>query len=151
MKYRAILGLVLGCLVVVAGSTSAADKAEKKWKALCPVSGQAASKSISEDYNGGKVYFCCEGCIAPFNKSTAKYAAKANQQLVVTGQAEQSNCPLTGRPVNPEKNIEVAGVEVGLCCGGCLSKLTKLSADEQLDLVFGEGFAKGFAMKKASE
>ena len=79
MKSRAILGLLLCCLLVVAGSTSAEDKPAEA-KALCPVSGKPVNMSVSTDYNGGKCYFCCQGCIAPFNNNTAKYAAKANEQ-----------------------------------------------------------------------
>lgn len=150
MKSRAILGLLLGCLLVVAGSTSAEDKPAEA-KALCPVSGKPANMSVSSDYHGGKLYFCCKGCVAPFNDDTAKFAAKANEQLVVTGQATQTACPLTGRPVNAEKKADVGGVEVCFCCGGCLGKVSKLSADEQVELVFGKGFDKGFTVKKASE
>lgn len=97
MKRHAVPCLLVACVLAAAVSLGAEKKAEKGWKALCPVTGEPASKSVSTDYQGAKVYFCCPGCIAPFNKDTAKYAAKANLQLVVTGQAKQVACPLTGR------------------------------------------------------
>lgn len=149
MKLRIALALVVGCLLVAAGPVLAEKKHAKEWKAVCPVSGKAATHSVSTDYKGAKVYLCCPACVEPFNKDTAKYAAKANHQLVVTGQAEQKACPLTGREVNPEKNAEVAGVKVCFCCGGCLGKVAKASADEQLDMVFGKGFDQGFKVKEA--
>jgi YHS domain-containing protein len=151
MKLRPVPFLLLGFVLVAAGSLASDKKAPKEWKALCPVSGKAAVKSVSADYRGGKVYFCCPGCIAPFKKNTAKYAAKANEQLVVTGQAKQVACPITGRPVNPAKSLEVGGVKVCFCCGGCQGKVKKADAAEQIDLVFGKkGFAKGFKVETES-
>jgi hypothetical protein len=42
----------------------------------CPYSGKAASANHTADYKGGKVGFCCDGCVGSFNKldGTAKDA-----------------------------------------------------------------------------
>jgi YHS domain-containing protein len=117
----------------------------EEFKAKCPVSGAAAKKESSVDYKGGKVYFCCDGCPAKFTKDTAKYATKANQQLVVTGQAKQEKCPLTGNKLNPATVTEIGGVKVCFCCDNCKGKVAKASADEQVKMVFGDAaFAKAF-------
>jgi hypothetical protein len=114
-------------------------------KAKCPVSGKAASKDHAVDYKGGKVYLCCGGCPGAFEKDTAKYAAKANHQLVLTGQAKQHACPLTGGKLNPDTKIEVASAAVCFCCGNCKGKAEKAKGDEQVELVFGDkSFEKGF-------
>jgi len=119
------------------------------FKATCPVSGAPAKQTSSIDYKGGKLYFCCDGCPASFKKDTAKYAAKANQQLVATGQAKQEKCPLTGGKLNSETVTEVGGVKVCFCCNGCKGKVTKASAEEQAKMVFGDdAFAKAFKVGK---
>ena len=51
-----------------------------------PGIGQAASKDHALDFDGGKVYFCCEKCPEAFEKDSEKFAAKAHLQMVVTGQ-----------------------------------------------------------------
>ena len=45
----------------------------------CPVMGGAINKAIFVEYKGKKVYFCCNGCEAEFNKDPAKYVAKLPQ------------------------------------------------------------------------
>ena len=126
----------------------AADK-KAEFKATCPVSGKAAVESTSVDYKDAKVYLCCPGCVEPFNKDTAKFAAKANQQLVATKQAKLVKCPFTGGKLNPETAVEIGGVKVCFCCNNCKGKVTKASADEQVELVFNDkAFAKGFEIKK---
>jgi YHS domain-containing protein len=146
MKFRLVLGSLAGCVLLAAGALLAA---EKETAATCPISGKAINKEASIDYKGGKLCFCCNGCVATFNKNPEKYAAKANLQLVATGQAEQVACPRTGKPVNDEKTAEVGGVKVAFCCGGCQGKVAKASAEDQVALVFGKGFDKGFKVKAA--
>ena len=116
----------------------------------CPVSGKAVKAASSVDYKGGKVYFCCDNCPKAFNKDTAKFATKANMQLVATGQAKEVKCPITGKVLNPATAIEVGGVKVAFCCNNCKGKVSKAEGDEQLNLVFGEeAFKKGFEVTKA--
>ena len=45
----------------------------------CPVSGKAINVAQSVDYQGKKVYFCCDGCPAAFEKDPSKYTAKLPQ------------------------------------------------------------------------
>jgi YHS domain-containing protein len=41
---------------------------------ICPVSGkELKEKTVYADYEGRRVYLCCEGCIAPFEKDAPKY------------------------------------------------------------------------------
>lgn len=42
----------------------------------CPVSGKPVNLSKSVDYKGTKVYFCCGGCPAAFEKAPEKFAEK---------------------------------------------------------------------------
>lgn len=44
---------------------------------FCPVSGEKLkNKDVSVDYEGRRVYFCCEGCVGAFDKDPAKYLTK---------------------------------------------------------------------------
>ena len=113
------------------------------------MSGKAVSQEAAVDYKGGKVYLCCPGCGPAFKKDTAKYAAKANQQLVQTGQAKQTKCPLSGGKCDPATAVEVCGVKVCFCCNNCKDKVVKASAEDQGKLVFGDAaFAKAFEVAK---
>ena len=42
----------------------------------CPVMGGAINKDIYADYEGKRVYFCCEACISTFKSDPAKYVKK---------------------------------------------------------------------------
>lgn len=149
MRLGKIVGASFGA-VLVAGMLWAADQAEKKL--LCPLSGEAVNKDASADYKGGKVYFCCDGCKAKFEADTAKYATKANEQLVASGQAKQTACPLTGGTCKAATAIDVDGNKVCFCCNNCKGKVTAAEKDKQLELVFGDkAFAKGFKVAAAAK
>jgi len=45
----------------------------------CPVSGDEIDTTISVDYQGRRIYFCCQGCVADFEKSPAAYLAKMDK------------------------------------------------------------------------
>jgi YHS domain-containing protein len=145
--------LVMLAVVAVASisgyALSAADA--KKVEPVCIVGGgKLENMNNSVAYKGGKVYFCCENCPKEFEKNTAKYAAKANHQLVVTEQAKQTKCPLSGGKLNPDANVEVGGVSVGFCCNNCKGKVAAAKGDEQVNLVFSDdAFGKGFEVSKA--
>ncbi len=127
------------------------DKDEKKdeFKAICPVSGEAAKKDKTLKYREGEVYFCCENCPKAFEKDTAKYAEKANHQLVLTGQYKQIKCPLTGGKLNPEAKSEIDHLTVNFCCNMCKGKVDDAKGEEQYKLVFADkAFDKGFELVK---
>lgn len=121
----------------------------------CLVDGDAqVDVEAAVDYRGGKVYFCCDGCATDFkskmNDANSELLIKANHQLVLTGQFTQTACPLTGKPAAADKSVDVGGVKVGVCCGGCEAKLNK-AADlaAKAKLVFANAaFEKGFAAAK---
>jgi YHS domain-containing protein len=155
MKLKFTYLVMFSVILVVGGSILSADEhGDKDKPALkCPVSGKVVNPEVSTAYHGGTVYLCCPGCAKPLAENPEKYAAKANLQLVRSGQAEQVGCPLSGRSVNPDVSSTVAGVSVGFCCGGCKGKVDKAGADEQLELVFHKGFDKAYkvAAKEGGE
>lgn len=121
----------------------------------CVVSGDEINKSDLKDhehstYKDGKVYFCCGGCKMDFDESPKKFAAKANFQLVSSGQYTQTACPVnkgkihTAKAKKNLKKVTVSGMEVDLCCPGCLKKYNK--ASDKFALLFSDkGYEKGFS------
>ena len=56
-----------------------AEDAKQYPLTTCPVSGEKVGEMgppVSIDYQGKKVAFCCDTCIAKFQKEPAKYIAK---------------------------------------------------------------------------
>lgn len=118
----------------------------------CPVSNKPVNADATADYRGGQVYFCCTNCPKGFAKNTAKFASKANLQLALTGQAAQKGCPISGKKLNDDTALDVAGVSVKFCCNNCRGKVAGAEGDAQRDLVFSDkAFDKAFKVSAASE
>ncbi|RIK73797.1 MAG: hypothetical protein DCC68_24270 [Planctomycetota bacterium] len=150
MKIRSLLAVFVAVAVAVAASLNAEDKKDPLAGITCPVSGKQVKADAAVDYKGAKVYMCCPNCPKAFAKDTAKFAAKANAQLVATGQAKQVKCPISGGPTKEGTEVKVGATEVAFCCNKCQGKVAKAKGDEQLGLVFSDAaFAKGFEVKKA--
>ncbi len=131
---RFAVALSLAALLAGSAVVSAAPKEPKDAK--CPVSGKACNPAKSADFAGGKVY--CDNCAGAFKGDSAKFATKAHQQLVSTGQLTQKCCPLSGGAIKPETKLAVGDAEVAFCCNNCKGKVEKASDDEKLKLVFGD-------------
>ncbi len=150
LSFAAML-LCVSVMSVGAEDKKADDKAAAA-KPTCPVSGQPCKKEFAAAHNGGQVYFCCENCPKAFAENPAKFATKANLQLVLTKQAKQEKCPLSGGDLNKETTVAVSGAGVTFCCNNCKGKVEKATGDDQLALVFSDAaFKKGFKVpeKKA--
>jgi YHS domain-containing protein len=151
MKVKKIIGTLLSVTLSAFFllAAMAATKSVDGPVTICPVTGKTIDKNVWIDYQGGKLYFNNADCVKKFQENVEKYTAKANLQLVVSGQAQQSACPLMGKPVVAGKSVVVSGVKVELCCGICQKKIAKANPKEQLEMVFGKGFDKGYTVKKS--
>jgi YHS domain-containing protein len=134
MKSR-LLGLTALAAFLLVPAIRAEDKAAEP-ALKCPVSGEAASKDHAVDFEGGKVYFCCDDCPKTFAKTTEKFAAKAHHQMVLTSQLVETKCPFTGKDLAADKTVEVNGVKVAFCCANCQKKAAAMSSDDLLAKVF---------------
>ncbi|MCX5683776.1 MAG: YHS domain-containing protein [Planctomycetota bacterium] len=90
------------------GKTGAASGTTEIAQKLCPVTGDPISKDIFVDYNGRRIYFCCNMCPAEFKKDPEKYIKKMDEQMKAggasmapgaavpasTGQAAMFTCPM---------------------------------------------------------
>ncbi len=135
MKSRLFLSALAVAALIAAHSLRAEDKAPGK-DVKCPVSGKAINPASFVEFNGGKVYLCCDGCPAAFKKDPAKYTAKANHQMAQTGQIVEVTCPLSGKKLNPETALDIDGVSVTFCCNNCKGAVAKMTPDEQVAKVF---------------
>jgi len=70
-----VLVLVLG--IFAAGAGLAADP---RPQTVCPVLGANIDKKVYVDYQGERIYFCCQGCDAEFRQNPEKYMKKIQEQ-----------------------------------------------------------------------
>jgi YHS domain-containing protein len=78
-----------------ASATASAVKPQKK----CPVMGGGVDKKFFADYQGKRVYFCCNACPAMFKKDPAKYIKKLEAEGITldkTPRAATTNAPAAG-------------------------------------------------------
>jgi len=121
-------------------------------KVKCLISGAAAKEDKAADWKDGKVYFCCGNCLKKFNDDSKSFAAKANHQLIASGQVTQGACPFSGGALNKDASVEFKGAKVGFCCNNCKGKAEKFTDDEKLDKLFGDAaFEKAKFVKAESK
>jgi YHS domain-containing protein len=83
-RFRLIvfLGVIFGVLTIgwsMPGIALAAPQTQ------CPVLGNKIDKKVFVDYHGKRIYFCCKGCIAQFEKDPDKYLKKMAAEGVTPG------------------------------------------------------------------
>lgn len=85
----------------------------------CPVSGQPIDEEAMVEYGDGKVGFCCEKCVAKFEKAGDDEKLKILFAELEKGFTLQTMCPVSNKPINPEASVEHDGKKVYFCCEGC--------------------------------
>ncbi len=71
-------------LALTAAPALAVDQAAQgKAQTTCPVLAGKIDKSVYEDYQGKRVYFCCDACKKDFLKDPAGYIKKLEDEGVV--------------------------------------------------------------------
>ena len=81
MKRVTTIILLLTFVMFAAGMVLAAGEAPKgKPQTTCPVMGGEVDKSVYSDYEGKRVYFCCDACRKDFQKDPAMYIKKMEDQ-----------------------------------------------------------------------
>lgn len=111
----------LSLLLAVAGmAILAADKPQT----LCPVSGKPVDKKVFVDYQGQRVYFCCDKCPAKFKADPEKYFAQFAKDGIVLENV-QKVCPVSGEDISKKAFADYKGRRVYFCCEKCIPKFTK--------------------------
>jgi YHS domain-containing protein len=87
----------------------------------CPLSGEPIDRKVFTEQNGKKVYFCCAGCKAKYEKEPAKYAGKLEASYTY-----QTRCPVMGGEIDPAVFTDLpTGQRIYFCCAGCENRLLK--------------------------
>ena len=139
MKTRAfaVLVAVMALATVIGwGVSSRADDAKSDSDMKCPVSGKPASKDHAVDYDGGKVYFCCDDCPKAFQKDPSKYAAKAHLQMALTGQLDANRLPLQPQAGQPREDSRCRRREGRLLLRRLREGVEGMSQDDLIKKVF---------------
>jgi len=99
---------------------------------LCPVTDDPIDPKIYVDYNGRRVYFCCEMCPPLFKKEPEKYLKKLDEQM---GMKTPAATPAAATPPADQKiyywtcsmHPEVKSDKPGKCpkCGMTLAPVTE--------------------------
>ena len=103
--------LVACSILMFLGLTSVtwAEKDSKKKAVNCPISKKAVSKDVFVEVNGQKTFFCCKGCVKPYETKVLK--------VVDAGPAK---CPKSGRPSKAATGlIHRTAKTVAFCCNNC--------------------------------
>jgi len=89
---------------------------------LCPVSGKPVNASKTVVYEGKTIAFCCDDCKAQFEKDPKSFLSKLDLTAANKTAPINTVCPLSGKPINPEKNVEFEGKLIAFCCDDCKAK-----------------------------
>ena len=68
--------------LAMASSTEPAETAVKH-QTVCPIMGGDVDKNIYADYQGKRIYFCCNACLNSFKADPEKVMKKIAQQEIV--------------------------------------------------------------------
>lgn len=85
----------------------------------CPVSGNPVNLTLHAEYEGRRVYFCSDECIATFTRSPEKHLPAVYVQLYP--QRIQVRCPVTGNPIDSDVFTDHAHQRVYFCCPRCVA------------------------------
>lgn len=119
----------------------ATDAPQGKPQTTCPVTGEKIDKNVHVDYQGQRVYFCCEKCPPEFRKDPEKHFAKFEQDGVKLENI-QTTCPVSGEKLGEGDmgepvTVAYKGRNVKLCCNGCVKKF-KAEPAKYLAMLPGE-------------
>jgi len=119
--------LALATMILAGAAAAPATAGEQT---ACPVSGEKIDKASSPhvDWEGQRIYFCCDKCPAKFKADPEKYFAKIAEAGVEL-ENMQTACPVSdedlgGEMGNPVK-VTYKGRTVKLCCKMCTGKFDK--------------------------
>jgi YHS domain-containing protein len=150
MVRRNLLPACLALAFVVVSTVWAVEHLDM---AKCPISGEDVTESSSVEFAGGKVFMCCDKCVKAFDAKNEEHVTKANHQLAVTHQANQTGCPFSGHDVADGTTVTIAGADVGFCCDKCKAKVEGAADDDaRIAMVFSAAnFAKGFKVEESHD
>jgi YHS domain-containing protein len=127
MMRKSVLIVMMVVLLVASGGAALAGG---KPQTTCPVSGEAIDKASGPhvDFEGQRIYFCCNKCPVEFRKDPEKYFSKIAAEGVELENI-QTTCPVSGEKFGGDMGDPVSvtykGRTVKLCCNMCKPKFEK--------------------------
>ena len=94
----------------------------------CPVTGDPIDKNIFVDYQGKRIYFCCNSCPPIFNKDPQKYLKKLSdngEKPALLALVPQKTCPVMGGAIDKNIYVDYKGQRIYFCCNGCPAQFKK--------------------------
>lgn len=89
-----LLGMTTGATAAEGSGSKPQAKAQASNKqSLCPIDGKAIDTNAYVDYQGWRVYLCCEDCAAKFKADPAKYLKKLAEDGIVLEPAPARSAP----------------------------------------------------------
>lgn len=87
----------------------------------CPLSGQPIAEGKLKIKNNALVSFCCDNCVAAYEKDPASVTAKMAEAKVAPTiiTLEQNLCPIMGHEAAGTSSVVYKGKQVNLCCDAC--------------------------------
>lgn len=88
----------------------------------CPLTGEPLDKNAKAKVGSVEVAFCCEKCLAKFNKAAdddAKLKMAFSNAALKKGFTHQTSCPVSGKEIDPSAMVEYKGEKVYFCCPNC--------------------------------
>ena len=125
-------------LIMAAGlllTVQAAEQVKPVHQTKCPVMGGDINKDVYVDYQGQRVYFCCNGCQSTFLKDPEKYFKKMAKENVLL-ESVQKECPVMGGKIDKKVYTDYNGRRVYFCCASCKKTFAK-DPDKYLDKLPG--------------
>lgn len=127
-RMRKYLSVMFALTLVVAAGAVLAEQSEGNPQTACPVSGKAIDKASSPhvDFQGQRIYFCCDNCPPAFRKDPESFFAKAAEAGVVFENI-QTTCPVSGETLGDHEGMEPVSIRykgrtVNFCCKMCVKK-----------------------------
>ena len=85
----------------------------------CPISGGPVNEETLVELGKAKAGFCCENCLAKFNKADDDGKLEIMFAKLDKGFTRQTKCPVSGKPIVAEHALEHEGKQVYFCCPNC--------------------------------
>jgi len=109
-----------------------AKDAKKAVNTKCPISGKDVDPSVTFDYKGQAIAFCCKNCCGQFAKEPEKFIGKVEgfkapkeEKKDDKKKAINAKCPISGKDVDPAVTFDYKGQAIGFCCKNCCGQFAK--------------------------
>jgi YHS domain-containing protein len=106
-------------------TTMAYSFMSKGTQKVCPVREEPIDKSVSIDFQGQRIYFCCAGCDTDFLEAPEKYYSEMKGRGEITDSIQQK-CAVSGEKLEDHGTyLTLSGRKIYFCCKDCRSKFKK--------------------------